>query len=103
MLRNQFFEETDFTYAKFNVESRGTEYLLAYDLHYLKCLFDHGHDQSLQPNVRSKYLTTWEIYRQEYKGLCSVLEDSGFDFDSTLDINLTPHIEKIGTPEGAFG
>lgn len=103
MLRHQFFEGSDFSYAKLNVESSGTEHLLAYDLFYLRCLYAHSHDLDLPPQVRTKYLNTWEIYRQKHTGLCCALEDSGFDFDSVLDMNLKPYLDVIGTSEGYFG
>lgn len=103
MLRHQFFEGSDFSYAKLNVESSGTEHLLAYDLFYLRCLYDHSHDLGLPPQVRTKYLNTWEIYRQKYNGLCCALENSSFNFDKVLELNLEPHLKKIGTSKGYFG
>ena len=102
MLSDQFFDGTDFSYAELNVTSQGMEYLLAYDLYYLKKLFEHGHDLNLPPTVRTKYLTTWGFYRKNYKGLCSALEDSDFDYESILDINLKPFMEEIGTPNSRF-
>ena len=44
----------------------GNECFLAYDLFYLRRLFECSHDKALPPTVRTKYLTTWEIYRQKY-------------------------------------
>ena len=102
-LRHKFFDGTDFSYAELDVLSGGTESLIAYDLFYLKRLFEHGHDESLSPSIRSKYLTTWEIYRRKYLGLCRTLEDSGFDFRSVIDIDWEPFVDRIGTPDGDFG
>lgn len=103
MLRDQFFDGSDFSYAKLNVESSGTEELLAYDLFYLRCLYNNSHDLELPPQVRTKYLYTWEVYRQKYQGLCNALEDASFDFDKVLALNLKPYLEKIGTSESYFG
>ena len=79
-----------------------SESLLAYDLFYLKRLFEHGHDTTLPPSVRIKYLTTWEYYRQKYKGLCAALEDAKFDFRKVIDIDWEPFMDSIGTPRGYF-
>lgn len=103
MLRDQFFEGTDFSYARIDLIQTGSEPLMAYDLFYLKRLFEHSHDKSLAPSVRMKYQTTWEIYRQKYKGLCKALEDAEFDFQKVIDIDWKPFIERIGTPDGFFG
>lgn len=103
MLRGKRFEGNDFSYAKEDTVASGLESYLAYDLLYLKRLFEHGHDESFPPSVRTKYLTTWEIYRQKYKGLCKALEDAEFDFQKVIDIDWKPFIAKIGTPAGARG
>ena len=103
MLRGRFFDSDDFSYAKLDVISSGTEQLLAYDLVYLKRLYEHGHDNTLSPKVRTKYLTTWEIYRQKYASLCRVLEEHSFEFKRVIDIDWKPFTDKIGTPDGFFG
>lgn len=103
MLRGKFFEGTDYAYAKLDITTSGDEPLLAYDFLYLKRLFEHGHDETLLPRVRTKYLTTWEFYRQKYPGLCQVLERYNFDFSKVIDIDWKPFIDKIGTPDGFFG
>ena len=96
-------EGTDFSHVgEYIIETDG-ESLLAYDLLYLKRLFEHGHDTSLPPSVRMKYQTTWEIYRQKYKGLCKALEDAKFDFQKVIAIDWKPFIDRIGTPDGFFG
>ncbi len=102
MLKDQFFDGTDFSFAESNIEAMGTERYLAYDLFYIKKLYEHGHDQNLSPSVRTKYITTWEFYRRKYRGLCNALEDSEFDYESILDINLKPYWEEIGTPKSRY-
>ena len=86
-LRGKGFEGADFSYAKEDAVTTGNECFLAYDLFYLKRLFECGHDKALPPTVRTKYLTTWEIYRQKYKGLCAALEETAFDFRKVIDID----------------
>ena len=101
-LRGKFFEGDGFSYAQEEIDATGTEALLAYDLVYLKRLFKHAHNMSLAPSARAKYLTTWEVYRRKYKGLCKELEESGFDFQSVIDIDWKPFIDRIGTPDGYY-
>lgn len=103
MLGGMSFEGNDFSYAKMDITATGNESLLAYDLLYLKRLYEHGHDDALSPRVRTKYLTTWEIYRRKYPGLCRALEEHEFAFEEVIDIDWKPFIEKIGTPDGFFG
>lgn len=103
MLEEKCLEGRDFNYAKEDAIATGTESLLAYDLVYLKRLFEHGHDQSLPPTIRNKYLTTWEIYRQKYKGFCAALEEAEFKFEKVIELDWEPFIKKIGTPDGFFG
>ena len=103
MLRGMFFDGDDFSYAKMDITSSGNEALLAYDFVYLKRLYEHGHDDTLPPRVRAKYLTTWEFYRQKYPGLCRTLEENGFQFEKVIDIDWKPFTDKIGTPDGFFG
>lgn len=103
MLREKFFEGTDFSYAEAEITNSGNESLLAYDLVYLKRLYEHGHDERLLPRVRMKYLTTWEFYRRKYPGLCRALEENDFDFGKVIEIDWSPFIDKIGTPDGFFG
>lgn len=102
-LREKGFEGTDFSYAKEDAVTSGNECFLAYDLFYLKRLFECGHDTALLPTVRIKYLTTWEIYRQKYKGLCAALEETAFDFKKVIDIDWRPFVDTISTPGGYFG
>ena len=97
------FHATEFSYARDYIVETGTEQLLAYDLLYLERLFKYAHDDSLAASVRTKYLSTWEIYRQKYKGLCAALEDAQFDFRKVIDIDWRPLIDQIGTPAGYFG
>lgn len=103
MLRGKFLEGTDFSFAKEDITASGTECMLAYDLLYLKRLYKHGHNEKLPPQVRTKYLTTWEFYRQKYVGLCRALEENDFNFNSVIEIDWKPFIEKIGTSDGFFG
>lgn len=98
MLRGKLFNSRDFTYAKEDAIASATENLLAYDLVYLKQLFSNGHDQSLPPKVRNKYLTTWEFYRQKYKGLCAALEEADFRLEQVIKLDWEPFLRKIGTP-----
>lgn len=101
-LKGKFFDGNDFSYAREDAILSGNESLLAYDLYYLKQLFEHGHNKSIPPSVRTKYLTTWEYYRQKYKGLCTALEDAKFEFRKVIDIDWKPFIDSIGTPQGYF-
>ena len=103
MLRGKGFEGTDFSYAQQDAIGSGNESLLAYDLFYLKRLFECSHNEALPPTVRTKYLTTWEIYRQKYKRLCTALEEAAFDFRKVMDIDWKPFMDKIGRPDGFFG
>ena len=96
-------EGTDFSHVPAYISDTDGDWLLAYDLFYLKCLFDHGHDTSLPPSVRMKYQTTWEIYRQKYKGLCRALEDAKFDFQKVIDIDWKPLIDRARTSAEFFG
>lgn len=103
MLRDMLFEGTDFSYAKLEIIASGKESLLAYDFIYLKRLYEHGHDETLPPRIRTKYLTTWEIYRRSYPGLCHVLEEHEFVFEKVIDIDWKPFTDIIGTPDSFFG
>jgi hypothetical protein len=102
-LRNKFFDGVDFSYAQEDIVSSGNESLVAYDLVYLRRLYEHSHDLNLAPRVRNKYLNTWEIYRRKYRGLCSALEENAFDFDKIMPIGWQQFTDKVGTPEGYFG
>ena len=102
-LRGKLFEGTDFSYAREEMIVTGGEPFLAYDLLYLKRLFEHAHDESLAPSVRIKHLTTWEVYRQKYKGLCRILEESEFEFRSVIDIEWRPFVDRIARGDGFFG
>lgn len=103
MLRGKYLNGRDFTYAKEDVIASGNESLFAYDLMYLKRLYSNGHDQSLPPKVRNKYLATWEFYRQKYHGLCAALEESDFRFGEVIKLDWEPFLKKIGTAEGFLG
>lgn len=102
-LRNIGLEGDDFGPTAEYICATGTEALVAYDLFYLKRLFKHGHDVSLDPSVRIKYLTTWEFYRRKYPHLCAALERERFDFDRVIDIKWRRFMRRIGTPRGYFG
>jgi hypothetical protein len=103
MLRDKFLEGDDFSFAEQDLLATGNAPMFAYDLLYLKRLFKHSHDMRLSPAIRSKYLTTWEIYRRKYSGLCTALEREKFVFGNVIRINWTPLVRRIGTPRGYFG
>lgn len=92
-------ESEDFSYAEYEVCTTGNEGLLVQDLYYLKLLFENSRDIEKPPRIRTKYLTTWEIYRLKYTGLCKRLEEVDFDFRKIIDIDWTPWINEILTPE----
>ena len=58
---------------------QGCERLVVYDLLYLKRLFEYGHDELRPPSVRTKHLTTWEIYRQKCPRFCHAAPHGGED------------------------
>ena len=81
----------------------GLEQLLAYDLLFLRRLFEFSHNNTLAPRVRTKYLTTWEMYRQEYSILCQAIEDAEFDFKRLFSYDWEPMIAAIKERRGFFG
>ena len=81
----------------------GLEQLLAYDLLFLRRLFEFSHNNTLAPRVRTKYLTTWEMYRQEYSILCQAIEDAEFDFKRLFGYDWEPMIAAIKERRGFFG
>ena len=100
-LRSYFLEKEseDFSYAAYEVVACATEGLLIMDLYYLKLLFENSRDTEHTPAIRAKYLTTWEIYRLKYTGLCKRLQEVDFDFRKIIDIDWTPWIDRIITTE----
>ena len=86
-----------------NVRSSGLEHILAYDLLLLRRLFKSAHDYTLAPTVRTKYLTTWDIYRHKYRTLCRALEDTDFDLKELLGHNWERAVVQIRRSRGFFG
>ena len=70
-LRSYFWDRDseDFSFATQEVVATASERLFIKDLFYLKLLFQNSQDTEYPPNIRSKYLTTWEIYRLKYREL----------------------------------
>ena len=99
-LRSFFSQDNneDFSFAEQEVVSTANEGLLIKDLYYLKLLFENSHDTTYPPKIRAKYLTTWEIYRLKYRGLCKRLQEVNFDFSKIIDIDWKPWIDQIISP-----
>ena len=85
------------------VRLQGMEDILSYDLLLLRSLFEHSHDVNLSPSVRTKYLTTWDMYRRKYRVLCQAMEEIGFDFSKFLGHDWEPMITRIVQQRGLFG
>ena len=95
--------KNELSIAMDHVRSCGMEEILSYDLLFLKRLFESSHDHRLAPTVRTKYLTTWEIYRRKYRILCRVMEDVEFDFKKLPGHDWEQTIAKIERHCGFFG
>ena len=88
-------ESEDLSYAAYDVVAAGNESLLLRDLYYLKLLFENSRDIKNKPEIRTKYLTNWEIYGQKYRGLCKRLQEVDFDFSKIIEIDWTPWIDEM--------
>ncbi len=99
-LRSFFSQDNneDFSFAEQEVVLTANEGFLIKDLYYLKLLFENSHDTTYLPKIRAKYLTTWEIYRLKYRGLCKRLQEVNFDFSKIIDIDWKPWIDQIISP-----
>lgn len=94
--------KNDLPEAMNQVRLCGLESILAYDLLLLRRLFESSHNNTLAPRVRTKYLTTWDLYRQEYSVLCQAIEDVSFDFKNLLGCDWEPMIADIKQRRGFF-
>ena len=95
--------KNELSIAMGHVRSCGMEQILSYDLLLLKRLFESSHDHRLAPSVRTKHLTTWEIYRRKYSVLCQAMEEVGFDFKQLPGHDWVRTIAQIARHRGFFG
>ncbi len=79
------------------------------DIRYLSDIFKHMREHPL-PQVRSKYLATWDLYEQRYSGILKPLKDSDFalrviaeyfDWEERIKImnESIEYFAKIGEPQ----
>lgn len=107
VLRKESFSDLanrkDLSIAIDNLRLSGLEQILSYDLLLLMRLFKSAHDDTLAPTVRTKYLTTWEIYRRKYRTLCRVMEELEFDIKKLLGHDWERTMVRIEQNRGFFG
>jgi hypothetical protein len=81
----------------------GNEWLLAYELTYLRHIHGHMNDTNLSPRVRLKYAAAWQMIRKRHKALLDALEDNNFDPRSVSNFDWTEPMRRVGTPDGFHG
>jgi hypothetical protein len=81
----------------------GSDYLVAYDLTYLKLLQHHMDDSTLGEEVRRKYLNTWKLIAMRHKALLGVLFESGFDPNAVTKHDWAEPMRRVGTSRGFYG
>jgi hypothetical protein len=85
-----------------SVESMGDEIFLAYDFTYLKNIYVHMSDMNLEPRVRVKYLSAWQMIQKQHRSVLDALEKHNFDPRAIGAIDWRPIYKTIGTKDGLF-
>jgi hypothetical protein len=80
----------------------GMEWWIAYQLHYMKGVFEKSLDQSLSDEVRLKFQNAWKMIETHHDGLARRLRESDFEFRAVIDLDWTEPLARIGTEDGAF-
>jgi hypothetical protein len=97
------FKEAEYPIPEILVTAAGIEFLIAYDLVYLKNIHKHINDTSLSPQVRVKYLSTWQMIETRHKALLRVYERNGFDPRAICDFDWSDAMSRVGTDRGFHG
>ncbi|MBU6424962.1 MAG: hypothetical protein KGQ69_01370 [Rhodospirillales bacterium] len=83
--------------------SNDTQYLCAYDLTYVKCIYETMIDHAVDPRIRAKYLGTWQMLRTRSAALLDIYVASNFDPRSISDFDWTEAFRRVGTTDGFYG
>jgi hypothetical protein len=85
------------------IDSGGAEWFLAYDFTYLRNIHGHMNSTSLDPRVRIKHASAWNMIRKRHKLLLDTLENNGFDPRSICEIDWSEAMRRVGTKDGFHG
>jgi hypothetical protein len=93
---------TNYPINNSNIISQGIENLIAYDLYYLKSIFNMR-NQSIEILIKQKYSNTWSLIHSRHPRLLNALAINNFNFSKICQINWNSHLNQIGTVNGYFG
>lgn len=85
------------------VEGTDLDWLLAYDVIYLRNIHHHMTDATLDQYVREKYSKTWAAIKERHPSLLTTLEAAQFDPNAICKHNWSEPMARAGTSNGWFG
>jgi hypothetical protein len=97
------FEDATYPIHSAIIDGTDVHYLLAYDLAYLRNVYEHASDATLPEPVRLKYSNTWKLIHTRHGRLLDALVQGGFDPNSIVKFPWAEAMARVGTPEGTFG
>jgi hypothetical protein len=102
-LQTASFEKLDYPLDPILIVDTDEIWFLAYDIHYLKTIYQHKNDHALQPRVRQKYEKTWRMLLNNHEGIMAVLEEHNFDPKAICRCDWSEATARVGTKRGFFG
>jgi hypothetical protein len=99
-LENVSVTEENYPIDPMLITSGSLEYLIAYDLVYLKRIHQHMNNHLLPTRIREKYLSAWHMISGRHRDLLHTYERSGFNPRALSDFDWTEAMSRVGTQGG---
>jgi hypothetical protein len=99
---NEYLKDEAYPLPSVVIEDTTMEYLLAYDLTYLKNVHGHMLDEGLPEEIRLKYVNTWKCIYARHGRLLDALVAGDFDPNVVVEFDWGEAMARVGTPNGFF-
>lgn len=96
------FDKTDYPLDPILIDGTDLDWLIAYDIVYIKNVYRHMSDDILDGTVREKYSNTWKMIYTRHAALLDTLESANFDPNAICVHDWAEPMRRVSSPDGFF-